>query len=58
MGWVHELTHASGVHTFLIPDCMNLVAVLLTWDTTLYNWHPIHTIATYTYLSLWEGWAR
>jgi hypothetical protein len=48
MGWVHELPHSAGVHTGRTPDCMNLVPVLLTWHSTLYNRHPLHTIATYT----------
>jgi hypothetical protein len=39
------------------PDGMNLVPVLLTWHSTLYNRHPLHTIATYTYCSFWEDWA-
>jgi hypothetical protein len=37
MGWVHELAHAAGVHTCHTPDCRNLVPVLLTWHSTLYN---------------------
>jgi hypothetical protein len=39
------------------PDCMILVPVLLTWHSTLYNRHPLHTIATYKVWLLREGCA-
>jgi hypothetical protein len=44
---MHLLAHSAGVHTCHTPDCMILVPVLLTWHSTLYNRHPLHTIATY-----------
>jgi hypothetical protein len=47
----------AGVNTFYTPDCMNVVPVLLTWHSTLYNRQPLHTIATHEYSLLWEGWA-
>jgi hypothetical protein len=43
---VHEFVHSAGVHMCHTP-CMNLVLVLLTWHSTGYNRHPLHTIATY-----------
>jgi hypothetical protein len=55
---VHEIAPSAGVHTCHTHDCMNLVQVLLTWHSTLYNRHPLHMIATYKYRLLWEGWAR
>jgi hypothetical protein len=58
MGWVRELAHSIGVHTCHNPDCMNLVPVLLTWHSTLYNQYPLHNIATYKYRIFWEGYAR
>jgi hypothetical protein len=57
MDRVHELAHSAGVHTWH-PDCVNLVPVLLTWHSTLYNnGHALLTIATEKYRLLWEGWA-
>jgi hypothetical protein len=58
MGWVHELAYSAGVHTCHTPDCKNLVQVLMTRHGTLYNRHPLNTIATYKYRLLWEVWAR
>jgi hypothetical protein len=39
MGWKHELAHSAGVNTCHPHDCVNLVPVLLTWHSTLYNLH-------------------
>jgi hypothetical protein len=47
---MHLLAHSAGVHTCHTPDCMILVPVLLTWHSTLYSRHPLHTIATYKFL--------
>jgi hypothetical protein len=58
MGWVRELALSIGVHACHNPDCMNLVPVLLTWHSTLYNQYPLHNIATYKYRIFWEGYAR
>jgi hypothetical protein len=41
---MHLLAHSAGVHTCYTPDCMNLVPVLLTWHSALYNQQPLHTI--------------
>jgi hypothetical protein len=46
MGWMHELAHSAGVHTCRIPDCTDLVQVLLG-TAPLYTQHPLRTIATY-----------
>jgi hypothetical protein len=55
---MHELAHSAGVHACRThDDWMNLVLVLLKWHSILYNRHPLHSIATYTYWLLWEGWA-
>jgi hypothetical protein len=58
MGWEHELAHSAGGHTCRSPDCMNLVPLLLTWHSTLYNQHPLHKTATCHDKLLGEGWAR
>jgi hypothetical protein len=55
---MHKLPHSAGVHTCHTPDCMNLVPVLLTWHSTLYKRHPLHTIGSYQYCLLWESLAR
>jgi hypothetical protein len=53
----------AGEHTCRTPDCTDLVPVLrsmliiMTLHSSLYNRHPLHTMATYKYLLLWEGWA-
>jgi hypothetical protein len=47
---MHLLSHSAGVYTCHTPDCMILVPVLLTWHSTVYNRHPLHTIATYKIL--------
>jgi hypothetical protein len=54
---MHLLAHSAGVHTCHTPDCMILVPVLLTWHSTLYNRHTLHTIAAYKFWLLREGWA-
>jgi hypothetical protein len=54
---MHLLAHSAGVHTCHTPDCVILVPVLLTCHSTLYNRHPLHTIATYKLWLLREGWA-
>jgi hypothetical protein len=46
---MHLLAHSAGVHTCRTHDFMILVPVLLTWHSTLYNRHPLHTIATYKF---------
>jgi hypothetical protein len=37
---VHRLPHSAGVHNVHTPHC-NLVPVLLTWHSTLYNPTPL-----------------
>jgi hypothetical protein len=57
MGWEHERAHSAGVHTCLSP-ARNLVPVLLTWHSTLYNRHPLHKKVTQQYELLGESWER
>jgi hypothetical protein len=52
---MHLRAHSAGVHTCHAPDYMILVPVLLTWHSTLYNRHPLHTIATYKFWLLRDG---
>jgi hypothetical protein len=44
--WV-VLRHGLGTSSSHTPEFMNLVPVLLTLHSTLYNRYPLHTKATY-----------
>jgi hypothetical protein len=56
----HELAYSGGAHACQAgADCTNLVPMLLTWHSTLYNRHtPTHTKSTcqYTLLGGGGGW--
>jgi hypothetical protein len=54
--WARNMSSLTPA-TPCTPDCMNLVPVLLTWHSTLYNRDPLQTKATYNYRLLGEGWA-